>query len=90
MNIAQKNESYIQTLKPTVWIGKNGCTDEIVKEIKNQLKSRRIIKIKWLQNSDMDCRELKELAEHLNADVIDERGRSVVLGARNRGRSQQR
>ncbi|MDD1684795.1 MAG: YhbY family RNA-binding protein, partial [Methanoregula sp.] len=39
----------MQDLKPTVWIGKQGCTPAMIDEIVSQLKKRRIIKVKWLQ-----------------------------------------
>lgn len=79
-------ESYIQTLKPTIWVGKNGCTEDLVEETRRQLEARKIIKIKWLQSCDLDETEILELAERTSADVLDSRGRMVVLGAKNRGR----
>ena len=79
-------ESYIQTLKPTIWIGKNGCTEDLVEETSRQLEARKVIKIKWLQNCDLDEAEILELAEITSADVLDSRGRMVVLGVKDRGK----
>lgn len=79
-------ESYIQTLKPTIWVGKNGCTEDLVEETRRQLERRKVIKIKWLQSCDLDATEILELAQKTSADVLDSRGRMVVLGAKNRGR----
>jgi RNA-binding protein len=77
-------ESYIQTLKPTIWIGKNGCTEELIGETRRQLEAKKVIKIKWLQSCDLDKKVILELAEKITADVLDSRGRVVVLGAKNR------
>ncbi len=79
-------ESYIQTLKPTIWVGKNGCTDDLIEETRRQLQARKVIKIKWLQSCDLDEAEILELAEKTSADVLDSRGRMVVFGAKNRGK----
>ncbi|HJJ28099.1 MAG TPA: YhbY family RNA-binding protein [Methanocorpusculum sp.] len=79
-------ESYIQTLKPTIWIGKNGCSEDIVEEVRRQLDSRKIIKIKWLQNCEMEDAEVLQLAKLCAADILDTRGRMVVFGAKNRGK----
>lgn len=79
-------ESYIQTLKPTIWVGKNGCTEDLIEETRRQLLARKVIKIKWLQSCDLDEAEILELAEKTSADVLDSRGRMVVFGAKNRGK----
>jgi hypothetical protein len=44
----------MQDLKPTVWIGKQGCTETMIDEIVEQLKKRKMIKVKWLQNIEID------------------------------------
>ena len=44
----------MQDLKPTVWIGKQGCTETMIEEIVEQLKKRKMIKVKWLQNIEID------------------------------------
>lgn len=85
-NISDTTESYIQTLKPTIWVGKNGYTDDLVAEVRRQLDARKVIKIKWLQSSDMNTEEVHDLAKTVSAEVIAARGRMVVLGAKNRGK----
>ena len=47
-------DTSMQDLKPTVWIGKQGCTGTMIDEIVSQLKKRKLIKVKWLQNTDVD------------------------------------
>lgn len=65
-----------QDLKPTVWIGKLGCTGTVVEEIVRQLKKRGCIKVKWLQHTGIDP---EELASRADAELIETRGRTAVL-----------
>lgn len=69
----------MQDLKPTVWIGKSGCSDTIIDEIKSQLKNRNRVKVKWLHNTDIDP---KAIAYRTGADLVSVRGRTLVLSRR--------
>jgi RNA-binding protein len=71
----------MQDLKPTVWIGKQGCTDTMVGEIKAQLKKRTLVKVKWLHNTNIDP---EAIAHRAGADLVSVRGRTLVLAKRNR------
>jgi RNA-binding protein len=66
----------MQDLKPTVWIGKQGCTETMIEEIVVQLKKRKMIKVKWLQNADVDPESLANLVK---ARLVEVRGRTMVL-----------
>jgi RNA-binding protein len=66
----------MQDLKPTVWIGKQGCTETMIDEIVEQLKKRKMIKVKWLQNIEIDPETVASQAE---ARLVDVRGRTMVL-----------
>jgi RNA-binding protein len=66
----------MQDLKPTVWIGKQGCTETMIGEIVAQLKKRKMIKVKWLQNTEVDP---GTVALQAKADLIEVRGRTMVL-----------
>lgn len=70
---------HMQELKPTIWIGKQGCTDTIVLEVIAQLKKRQVIKVKWLQNTEVNP---EELARRAGAELVSVRGRTLVLGER--------
>ena len=67
----------MQDLKPTVWIGKQGCTETMIDEIVEQLKKRKMIKVKWLQNIEIDP---EIVASQAQARLVDVRGRTMVLG----------
>jgi len=66
----------MQDLKPTVWIGKQGCTETMIGEIVEQLKKRKIIKVKWLQNIEIDP---GMVASQAQARLVDVRGRTMIL-----------
>ena len=72
----EPKDNSMQDLKPTVWIGKQGCTETMIGEIIAQLKKRRMIKVKWLQNTDVDPEVVATLAK---ARLIEIRGRTMVL-----------
>jgi RNA-binding protein len=71
----------MQELKPTVWIGKLGCTETIVNEVAAQLKTRKVIKVKWLQNTEIVP---EDLAKAAGARLLGVRGRTLVLEERRR------
>ncbi|MDD1675288.1 MAG: YhbY family RNA-binding protein [Methanomicrobiales archaeon] len=63
-------------LKPTVWIGKKGCTEVVCEEIRRQIGTRKMIKVRYLRSSDMDP---AALAESTGTVLRDVRGRTVIL-----------
>lgn len=68
-------ESY-QDLKPTIWIGKRGPTDVMIDEIRRQLKDRKVVKVRWLRNTEVDP---EEIAASAGAVLVEVRGRTLVL-----------
>ncbi|MDP3564720.1 MAG: YhbY family RNA-binding protein [Methanoregula sp.] len=66
----------MQELKPTVWIGKQGCTETMIEEIIAQLKNRKMIKVKWLQSVEVDP---AAIALQAKAKLVETRGRTMVL-----------
>lgn len=75
------DKSAIQTLKPTIWVGKHGVTPEITAEIRSQLEKKEVIKIKWLKNADVDA---SAIVVGTGGVVIETRGRMMVI-AKKRG-----
>jgi len=69
-------------LKPIINVGKAGLTDSAVKEIKLQLRKRKLIKVKFLKGIVKE-KGKKELAEELvsktDAKLIQHVGFVVVL-----------
>ncbi|HVP97233.1 YhbY family RNA-binding protein [Methanoregula sp.] len=69
----------MQDLRPTVWIGKQGCTEATIEEIAAQLKKRKVIKVKWLQNTEVDP---EAVAAAARAALLGVRGKTMVLAER--------
>ncbi|GIU69553.1 MAG: RNA-binding protein [Candidatus Woesearchaeota archaeon] len=78
----KKIKSQAKTIKASILIGKNGITDEIIKNIKNYLKNNEVIKIKFLKTY-IEGKNKKEVALQLaskcDAKLIDLTGFTVVL-----------
>ncbi len=73
-------KSIANTLKPTVIIGKQGATENVVKQIDEQLTSNEIVKISLLDTSGLDADVLiHELMEILNAEFVSQLGSKLVL-----------
>ncbi|MFH0966067.1 MAG: YhbY family RNA-binding protein [Methanobacteriota archaeon] len=64
-------------LKPTIWVGKQGMTETIIEEIRSQIKVRKVIKLKWLESTDVDP---KIVASESGTVLLQVRGRTMVLG----------
>ncbi len=74
--MSMKADRSMQDLKPTVWIGKLGCTETMIDEIVEQLRKRTMIKVKWLQNIEIDP---ENVASRAHATLVEVRGRTMVL-----------
>jgi RNA-binding protein len=74
--MGRNNNRPMQDLSPTVWIGKHGCTDSMIDEIRVQLKKRRLVKVKWLHNTGIDP---EAIAARAGAELVEVRGRTFVL-----------
>jgi RNA-binding protein len=68
-------------LDVTVWVGKKGI-DAVVDELDDQLDNEELVKAKFLRSArgTDDTEELAaELAERVDAEVIDTRGHTAVF-----------
>jgi RNA-binding protein len=63
-------------LKPTVWIGKKGCTEVVCEEIRRQINTRKLIKIRFLRSAEMDPQALAAQTGTILGQV---RGRTAIL-----------
>ncbi|HEY9205072.1 MAG TPA: YhbY family RNA-binding protein [Candidatus Methanoperedens sp.] len=68
-------------LEITLQVGKSGI-EKVVEELKNQLKTRKMVKVKLLKTAFLDG-DKKELAEKLarltDSELIEARGNTAVF-----------
>lgn len=86
--LTNKQRSYLSSLAngipDIVFIGKNGINEEIIKQVRNNLKARELIKVKVQQNSPITAREAADrLAEIIKCDVVRTIGNKFILYKKN-------
>ena len=75
-----KLRSIAQTIKPIVWVGKDGFSENVLSQIKEELFNHELIKISLQENIEIPSDfELTEIAVKLGADVVTTIGRKIVL-----------
>jgi RNA-binding protein len=81
----------IEAEKPTVWIGKEGSTAQIIIEINRQLDQHEVVKARILQAALKDT-ETKEMANAVaaqaGASLIEVRGHTFILYKSNKKRKE--
>jgi len=81
-NIKKRLREKAKSIQPILRIGKSGLTENVIKEIKRQLKKRNLIKIKLLKSAaQRDSRKkfAKELAQRTDSELIQQVGFVIVL-----------
>ena len=67
-------------IEPTVHVGKDGVDDALNNEVVQQLKKKRLIKIRVLNNAESDTKEVaEEIAAATNSVIVDVRGGVIIL-----------
>jgi len=71
-------------IKATVQVGKSGITEGVLEEIREQIERRKVVKIKFMKNTDREDFRAKaeDLAREVNADLVEIRGFTVTLKKR--------
>ena len=88
MDIKQK-KAKANTLYPCMQIGKSGITAGLLRELRIQLKAKKIIKIKLMKSfiEEKDKKEVaKDLAKKLNSEVVSQIGNVVVLAKKEKAK----
>ena len=71
-----------KNIEPILRIGKNGLTETVLKDIKDHLRKRKLIKVKFLRAfiKDKNKKEVaKEIADKTDSELIQLIGFVVVL-----------
>ncbi len=79
-----KQRSYLKAMAnnidPIFQLGKNGLTDNFIKQVEEALEAREIIKVKVLNNSPLDVEEVaNDLAQRTGAEFVQSIGGKFVL-----------
>lgn len=82
--ITSKQRSFLRSLahelEPTVYIGKAGLTENIVKEMETGLESRELVKVKLQESCELSPKDTaNELAALLKAEYVQAIGRKFTL-----------
>lgn len=80
-----KLKSLSQNTDPIINIGKNGITDNLIREIEDLLTSRELIKIKILNNNMDDPKEMiEEILSKTSSDFVSHLGFKFVIFRQNK------
>jgi RNA-binding protein len=78
---AQKLKALSSELVPTLWIGKNGANAAIVLELQEQLKLRKMVKVRILKTALIESSRdeiAHELGQASDAQLVDLKGATAV------------
>ena len=82
-------KNVLSTEKPTVWVGKEGATTQIMNEVAKQLDAREMIKAKILKTA-LQEEEAKaiatKIAEQTESELVEVRGHTFLLFKRKKER----
>lgn len=79
-----KQRSYLKgqahNLDPLFQLGKSGLSENFLRQVEEALETRELIKIKILQNCDLDPTETaNEIVEELGAEFVQSIGSKFVI-----------
>jgi len=82
--ISSKQRSYLRglahDLTPTVYIGKGGLTENVIKELDIGLETRELVKVKIQESCELLPKETaNNIADILNAEFVQTIGRKFTL-----------
>lgn len=86
--ITKKQKQFLKgianTLKPTVMIGKDGLTENIIISTEEYLTAHEIVKISVLQSCETEINELVlDLIAETKSELVCQLGKKIVLYKRN-------
>ena len=72
------------SLKTTVYIGKNGLTEDVVGSLKDAIIARELVKCEILENSSTNPKDAAiDSAQALNCEIVQIIGRKFILYRKN-------
>ncbi|MBE6033536.1 ribosome assembly RNA-binding protein YhbY [Aminipila sp.] len=82
--ITSKQRSYLKglahSIDPSVYLGKGGLTENIIKEVDINLEARELVKVKLQEGCGLEPKEVaNQIAEQLGAEFVQAIGRKFTL-----------
>lgn len=82
--ITSKQRSYLKSLahslEPSVYLGKGGLTENIIKEVEVNLEARELVKVKLQDGCSLEPKEVaNKIAEQLGAEFVQAIGKKFTL-----------
>ena len=74
-----KLRSIASTIKSTIWIGKDGVTPNLLKQLEEELFNHELIKITVQESISLTEDDITEMAVKLGSEVVTTIGRKIVL-----------
>jgi RNA-binding protein len=87
--IRRRIKRELSSEKPTIWIGKNRATQQVIGEISRQLEKKEMVKIRMLKSAlgDKEAKAIaSEIAQQTGASLVDVRGHTIMLYKPRKGR----
>ncbi|WP_312651726.1 ribosome assembly RNA-binding protein YhbY [Aminipila sp.] len=82
--ITSKQRSYLRSLahslEPSVYLGKSGLTDNVIKEVDVNLEARELVKVKLQEGCSLEPKDVaNQIAEQLGAEFVQAIGKKFTL-----------
>lgn len=82
--LTSKQRSFLRGLanpiRPTLQLGKEGLTDEFIRQFDEMIEPRELVKINVLESNGLDAKETAhELASKTGSDVVQVIGHKIIL-----------
>jgi RNA-binding protein len=79
-HVLRRIRSEFSPEKPTIWVGKNGVTLDLIEQARKQLESREVVKVRLHRSVPQTAEEIARLITvETESEVVDVRGRSFIL-----------
>jgi RNA-binding protein len=84
MSLSSKQKKFLKGIahhmRPLVQVGKNGCTESLVKELNAVISSHELVKVKILSDDQQDFKSLAiELEKATDAEMIHKVGHTALF-----------
>ncbi|EXJ22869.1 RNA binding protein [Alkalibacterium sp. AK22] len=84
MKLTGKQKRFLRaeanSMSPIFQIGKNGLTEEMVREFEDSLENKELMKVQLLQNTEWTAKEAKAFIEEVSGiTVVQTIGKVLVL-----------